>query len=262
MDIPAFDWPVASFPQLKYPLEDNIEYNKQEEAKCLEEVSKILKSVKGIAGMIVEPIQAEGGDNWASPEFFRELRKISSKNDVSFIVDEVQTGVGATGHFWAHDAWNLDQQPDAVTFSKKMQAAGFYHNIDLRPNEGYRNFNTWMGDPIRVLEAGVIIKEVKDKHLVENAKITGNYLKNGLNDLWKKYPSFISNVRGQGTFLALDTPSPSKQGELLTAMRQRGVEATGCGTQSIRFRPSLVFGPKHASIVLNVLDDSVKAVNK
>jgi len=262
MDIPAFNWPVASFPKLKYPLENNVEYNTNEEAKCLAEVENILKNVNGVAGMIVEPIQAEGGDNWASPDFFRKLRDIAFKKDVAFIVDEVQTGVAATGKFWAHEHWNLQTPPDAVTFSKKMQAAGFYHSMKLRPSEGYRNFNTWMGDPIRALEAGVIIQEVKDKHLVENANITGKYLKDGLLDIQKKYSSFVSNVRGQGTFLALDTPSPAKQGELLNTLRQKGVEATGSGSQSLRFRPSLVFAPKHASIVLNILEDSIKVINK
>jgi len=58
-----------------------------------------------VAGMIVEPIQAEGGDNWASPRFFQGLRKITKELDVALIVDEVQTGVCATGKFWAHEHW-------------------------------------------------------------------------------------------------------------------------------------------------------------
>lgn len=58
-----------------------------------------------VAGVIVEPIQAEGGDNWASPDFFRGLREITKELDVALIVDEVQTGVCATGKFWAHEHW-------------------------------------------------------------------------------------------------------------------------------------------------------------
>jgi len=70
-----------------------------------------------------------------------------------------------------------------VTFSKKMQSAGFYHNIEYRPSEGYRNFNTWMGDPVRVLLMKAIIKEINDKHLLQNVQITGSYLKDGLLEL-------------------------------------------------------------------------------
>jgi len=70
----------------------------------------------------------------------------------------------------------------------------------------------------------------------------------------------LSNVRGQGTFLAIDLPSPAKQGQILSELRQRGVEATGCGSQSLRFRPSLVFQPKHAALLLGILDDTIKAM--
>ena len=77
-----------------------------------------------VAGVIVEPIQSEGGDNHASPNFFKGLRAITRKHNVLLIVDEVQTGVGATGKFWAHEHWNMDEPPDMVTFSKKAQTAG------------------------------------------------------------------------------------------------------------------------------------------
>lgn len=102
------------------------------------------KSTKPIAAVIIEPILAEGGDKSASPSFFRSLRSIARKHQVYFIVDEVQTGVGATGTFWAHEQWELDSPPDFVTFSKKMQAAGVFHTEETRPNAPYRNYNTWM----------------------------------------------------------------------------------------------------------------------
>lgn len=81
---------------------------------------------------------AEGGDNHASPAFFRGLQEITKKHNVSFIVDEVQTGLGATGKIWAHEHWGLQTPPDFVTFSKKVQAAGFYHKKESRANLPYR----------------------------------------------------------------------------------------------------------------------------
>merc|ERR1712232_1469032 len=98
----------------------------------------------------------------------RQLRNISKDNDVLFIVDEVQTGVGVTGKFWAHEHWNLDDPPDAVTFSKKMQAAGFFYGDSLEIKQGYRNFNTWLGDPVRAFVCREIIKEIENNHLIEN----------------------------------------------------------------------------------------------
>lgn len=93
IDIPSFDWPIASFPQYKYPLEENVRENQAEDARCLAEVEELIvdynKRQKYVAGLIVEPIQSEGGDNEASPEFFQQLRKITKKHGVAMLIDEV-----------------------------------------------------------------------------------------------------------------------------------------------------------------------------
>lgn len=170
LDIPSFNWPQATFPRLKYPLEENVEANKKEEACRLDEVEDIIKTWNcPIAAVVVEPIQSEGGDNHASPEFFQGLRKVTQKHSVLLIVDEVQTGIGATGKFWAHDYWGLESPPDMVTFSKKAQTAGYYFgNPLLRPNLPYRQFNTWMGDPVRAMLFRAIIQEIEKHDLVKN----------------------------------------------------------------------------------------------
>ena len=122
LDIPAFDWPQASFPALKYPLEQHAEENAREEQRCLDEVENIITTFHSPpAAVVIEPIQSEGGDNHASAAFFRGLRALTRRHNTLLIVDEVQTGVGATGKFWAHEHWGLDDPPDMVTFSKKAQ---------------------------------------------------------------------------------------------------------------------------------------------
>jgi 4-aminobutyrate aminotransferase/(S)-3-amino-2-methylpropionate transaminase len=174
LDIPAFDWPVADFPNLVHPIEANSSENAREELRCLEQVESILTDrSKNVAAVVVEPIQSEGGDNHASPEFFRGLREITKKHDIVFIVDEVQTGLGATGKTWAHEHWGLPKgsEPDIVTASKKLQSgaylpmqdrileqlltippgAWYYSNPGLRPKTAYRQFNTWIGDPVRAV---------------------------------------------------------------------------------------------------------------
>jgi len=145
LDIPAFDWPQAPFPMTKYPLDQFADENAREEQRCLAETERLIKEYHNPpAAIVIEPVQSEGGDNHASPAFFRGLREITRRHDVLMIVDEVQTGVGATGKFWAHEHWGLTDAPDMVTFSKKAQAAGYYYgNNELRPNKPYRQFNTW-----------------------------------------------------------------------------------------------------------------------
>lgn len=122
---PAFPWLMSPFPQLKYPLRDHEEHNRGEESRCLEAFRNILKN-NDVAGVIAEPIPGEGGDIEVSNGFFREMFRITREFNVTLIVDEVQTGMGATGKFWAHEHWGEDVQPDIVTWGKKFQTGGFH----------------------------------------------------------------------------------------------------------------------------------------
>ncbi|KAK6866123.1 4-aminobutyrate aminotransferase [Apiospora arundinis] len=238
LDIPAFDWPQATFPLLKYPLEEHVEENAKAEADSIAE--------------------SEGGDNHASPAFFRKLREVTAKHNVLLIVDEVQTGVGATGKFWAHDHWDLPSPPDMVTFSKKAQTAGYYFgNPELRPNKPYRQFNTWMGDPARCLLFRAIIDEVQRLDLVANTAKVGDYLFGKLEELAKKYPEEFKNLRGKnrGTFIAFDNPN---RDQFIAKVKKLGVNIGGSGVSAVRLRPMLIFEKQHADILLETLE---KAVN-
>jgi 4-aminobutyrate aminotransferase / (S)-3-amino-2-methylpropionate transaminase len=84
LDVPTLDWPVATFPAYKYPLEENEEYNRNEDMKCLKKVEELIdyyanEKKKPVAGIVIEPIQSEGGDNHASPFFFQNLQAIAKK---------------------------------------------------------------------------------------------------------------------------------------------------------------------------------------
>ncbi len=260
LDIPAFDWPQASFPHLKYPLTEHANENAKEEARCLAETEDLIKNFHNpVAAVVVEPVQSEGGDNHASPAFFRGLRDITKKHNVVFIVDEVQTGVGATGKFWAHDHWNLAEPPDMVTFSKKAQTAGYYFaNMEFRPNKPYRQFNTWMGDPARAILFRAIIQEIERLNLVENTAHVGDYLYSGLERLSQKYPNEIQNLRGQGqgTFIAWDSP---RRDDFLKRAKGLGVNIGGSGDRAVRLRPMLIFQKHHANILLEATEKLVSA---
>ncbi|KAJ5317876.1 hypothetical protein N7508_002384 [Penicillium antarcticum] len=256
LDIPAFDWPQATFPQLKYPLEDHVQENAAEEQRCLAEVEQLIKEFHNpVAAVMVEPIQSEGGDNHASPAFFQGLRDITKRTNVLFIVDEVQTGV-----VLGPRPLEPVLPPDMVTFSKKAQTAGYYYgNPALRPNKPYRQFNTWMGDPARALIFRGIINEVERLGLVENTRITGDYLYGGLERLAEKYPQHFQNLRGknQGTFIAWDTP---KRDQLVAKAKSFGINIGGSGASAVRLRPMLVFQKHHADILLEKLEQIIQAV--
>ncbi|EMG51021.1 gatA 4-aminobutyrate aminotransferase [Candida maltosa Xu316] len=258
LDIPAFPWPKAPFPELKYPLAEFEAENRAEEQRCLDALESIIETAPTkVAAIIVEPVQSEGGDNHATSFFFQGLRDITKKHEVLFIVDEVQTGVGASGKMWAHEHWNLTSPPDMVTFSKKFQAAGFYFsNPDLQPKLPYRQFNTWCGDPSKAILARGIYQEIVKHNLVDKTAQIGDYLYKNLTTILSKYPHIVSNLRGEnfGTFIAWDCVDANVRNKILLDARKLGLNMGGCGDYSIRLRPTLVFEKKHADIFLGILE--------
>lgn len=259
LDFPAFDWPVVPFPANRFPLDAHVDENRAIEARSLEVIEKLLRDAHGtIAGLIVEPIQGEGGDRHASPAFFRSLRALLTKYEAAFIVDEVQTALGATGTFWAHDQWHLEDPPDVVTWSKKFQLGGLHLRADFVPSEAYRLFNTFLGDPLRAAQAEVILDVVARDGLVDHTRRTGELLVAGLTDLSTRYPSLFSQPRGAGTFAAVDVRDTATRDRILDGVRQIGLEAGGSGDRSIRFRPALVFGARHVAEAMERFDAVAK----
>ncbi|XP_038215218.1 4-aminobutyrate aminotransferase, mitochondrial [Zerene cesonia] len=262
LDCPAFDWPVAPFPRYKYPLDQHQSENQHEDAKCLEQVEDVIekynKNGNPVAGMIVEPIQSEGGDYEASPEFFQNLQKICHKKGVALIIDEVQTGCGPTGKMWCYEHFNLPTPPDVVTFSKKMLTGGFYYNTDFKAPHAYRIFNTWMGDPGKLILLEKVLNVMKKQNLLSVVNESGKVLKEGLHQLENEFPHLINSVRGRGTFLSFNGSSAECRDKINTDLKKNGVLSGVCGEVAIRLRPALIFEPKHAAIYLDILRKTLK----
>ncbi|XP_072386731.1 4-aminobutyrate aminotransferase, mitochondrial-like [Diabrotica undecimpunctata] len=266
LDVPSFaHWPIATFPMYKYPLEENRRENEEIDNKCLEEVEDLIEMQKKtcpVAGLIIEPIQSEGGDNHASPEFFQKLQKICKKNGVAYIIDEVQTGCGPTGKFWCHEHFNLPNPPDIVTFSKKMQMAGFFHSDEITVKHPSRIFNTWMGDPGKTILLEAILEVIKTQNLLDQVNRTGKRLFEGLEQLQKEFPDMLHSLRGRGTFIAINAKGSELRDNIIKNLKKNGVQSGGCGTESIRHRPALIFKEHHADIYLDILRNVVKDLSK
>lgn len=262
MDVPAFDWPAAEPPMYKYPLDscEHKGYNFQQDLKSLADVERLIQKWKDEKGMevcciVVEPILAEGGDVHLSPNFAQKLRKLTSDLGIYLIIDEVQTGVASSGSFWAHE--QLGVVPDYVTFAKKMLSCGFYYNHDLNLKTPFRHFNTWMGDPVRLLLSQKMVAVIQQDRLSEQAARVGQYLRKKLEELGKEdttHPVGILNVRGRGTLCAFDLPTVQIRDRLLQVLRNKyGVNQGPCGEATVRFRPSLYFEEKHVNVYIDAL---------
>ena len=174
-----------------------------------------------------------------------------------FLIDEVQTGLGATGKLWAHEHFNLPHSPDLMTFAKKMQIGGYYYREELQ-TAPYRIFNTWLGDPTRILFLEATLEAMNRDKLIDLNRETGVYILSGLKQLCNQYPHLIANARGLGTFCAYDCVSTAMRDELVNKMKNKGIQCGPSGDFSFRLRPSLTFTPKHADIFLDRLDQCLK----
>ncbi|CAJ0580431.1 unnamed protein product, partial [Mesorhabditis spiculigera] len=262
VDMPVLDYPIGNYPRYKYPLAENKEYNAKQDRDCLadaeEKINIWKKKGNDVAAVIVEPIQSEGGDHYGSPQFFQGLRDLTKKYGIVFIVDEVQTGGGTTGEWWAHSHWNLDSPPDIVSFSKKLITGGYYYAEHLRIKEPQRIYNTWCGDPTKVLLLEAAVKVIKENKLIEKNREVGKLFQKELLQLQNDFPELLSRARGLSTFAAIDLPTMALRDKAIAKATNNGLHCGGCGERSLRFRPSLVYEKKHLDLTFELLRKTLK----
>jgi L-lysine 6-transaminase len=260
---PKFDWPRADNPKLRYPLEKYAEENKEREEKAVAQIRDIVaRDAKDIACIIIEPVQGEGGDNHFSTSFFHTLRKICDENEILLVFDEVQSGVGLTGKFWAHQ--HYDVKPDIISFGKKSQVCGILAGprIDEVQNnvfvESSRLNSTWGGNLVDMMRFTYILEIIEKEDLVQNAAEMGDVLQKELRDIQVAYPDLISNVRGLGLMCAFDLRDGKKRDDFISRMWENKVMILPCGDHSVRFRPHLNISKKEietgVSVIKKVLD--------
>jgi len=257
-------WPIADFPRYKYPLEYFFNENEKEDLRCLATVEELFYTYarigRDVAGVVVEPIQSDGGDHHGSPRFFQELQSIVKKNGAAFLIDEAQTGGGITGKFWCHEYFDLYHPVDFVTFSKELLVGGYYSLPEFRPSGEYRTLNSQLDDPFKFILLEKVIDVIKRDHLLENATATGEVLLEGLIYLSRIYPQLISNVRGCGMLCTFDCVSTEKRDWMIEMLKNQGIHSGACGLHSIRLRPSLVFQVKHVDIFLDSLEHTLNEI--
>jgi L-lysine 6-transaminase len=257
MYFPKFDWIKVNNPKIEFPLnQENIDDLIKREQDSLNQIKLAFKSFKDdIACIILEPIQGEGGDNHFRSEYLQELKSLCLENDAMLIFDEVQTGVGITGSWWAFQ--QLDVLPDIIAFGKKMQTCGILvgNRIDeVKENVFHtssRINSTWGGNLVDMVRITKYLEIIEEENLVENAKIQGEYLLNKLKNIKSKK---ITNIRGRGLFVAFDV-NPDFRKELLSNFMQNGLILLACGKKSIRFRPPL-------NVSKSEIDEAISIISK
>jgi len=264
--VPRFPWPRVENPGLRFPVTPEVERDVvAAEQRALDQVEKAFaENPDDIAAILIEPIQAEGGDIHFRPEFLRALQGKARQHEAFFVLDEVQTGVGITGKMWAHEHFGLE--PDAVAFGKKMQVCGCMvgPRVDEEPENVFkvssRINSTWGGGLTDMVRFARYLEVIDEDGLVENARVVGSDLLRGLRQVESEFSGLLSNTRGLGLMIALDLPTPELRNKVHEAMIEAGLLLLACGVRSIRFRPALNITRAEAYQGLDILRTALKKV--
>ncbi len=255
-DFPKFDWPRVSNPKLSFPVdEDAVE---RAEARAVAEIeAAFAKDPHGIAAILIEPIQSEGGDHHFRPEFMQALRVLADEHEALLVFDEVQTGMGITGTMWAFE--QLGMVPDIVAFGKKSQVCGVM--VGPRIDEVEKNVfrvssrinSTWGGNLVDMVRCARYLEIIEEEELVESSARVGETFLGLLHGVQAEFPETVSNARGRGLLLAFDLPDTATRSAVRQKCWGEGLATLACGPRSLRFRPSLIFSDDDADRAVDIL---------
>lgn len=258
---PKFDWPRIINPKLHFPItEENLIATIAIENQALVQINEaISKNPTDVACLIIESIQAEGGDNHFRKEFFQELRRICDEHDILLILDEVQTGIGMTGKMWCYEHYDII--PDIIAFGKKTQVCGILANrekIDrVEKNvfkESSRINSTFGGNLVDMVRFKLILEVIEKENLVAKADEMGKYLLQQITKLVEEHPR-LSNPRGKGLLCAFDFDTVENRDAFINKTMENKLLILGCGEKSVRFRP-------HLTVTVEDIDKTFEIVRK
>jgi L-lysine 6-transaminase len=263
---PKFPWPRIDNPKLRFPVTAEVLRDVQAaEQQALDQVRKAFADhPDDVAAIIIEPIQAEGGDNHFRPEFLQSLQRIADENECFFIVDEVQTGVGLTGRMWAHEHFGL--RPDAMSFGKKTQVCGCLvgPKVDQEPENVFkvasRINSTFGGNLTDMVRFGRYLEVIEEERLLDNARTVGAQVLAGLQGLQEELGGLMSNARGRGLMIAFDLPTPEQRDRAHKRIIEEGLLLLTCGTRSIRFRPPLNLAAAEADTAVGLMRQALRSL--
>ena len=216
--------------------------------------------VSDACAVILEPIQAEGGIIVPPTDYLRAVRELCTRNGTLLIFDEVQTGVGRTGTWFAHQQENCT--PDIMSLAKGL-AGGVPIGAIVANEEAAKGFvplegepathaSTFGGNPLACAAALAVIETIEKEALIEHCKKMGELLGAGLQRLVEKYPAVALEARGRGLLRGL---AVAKDAPGLTARcREKRLLLSIAGTSTLRFVPALTIKREHIEDALTIVD--------
>ncbi|HEY4899418.1 MAG TPA: acetyl ornithine aminotransferase family protein [Terriglobales bacterium] len=238
-------------------------------ARYIEE--KLFKTVlapEEVAAIFVEPIQGEGGYVVAPTVFMQELRRICDRHGILLVADEVQSGMGRTGKWWAIEHTGVE--PDIVCSAKGI-ASGMPLGVTIAKADVMdwvpgSHASTFGGNPVSIA-AALATLDVLEREGVKNAEIVGKHIMERIAE-WPRTLDLVGDVRGRGLMIGIEivtdkkarTPGAAERDLIVEKAFERGVLLLGCGPNTIRLAPPLIVSKEQADIALDVLEECIKLV--
>lgn len=212
-----------------------------------------------VAGVIVEPIQGEGGILPAQVEWLTALRQRCTAVGAALIYDEIQCGLFRTGHMWCHSAMPVEAHPDMVTMAKPL-ANGFpIGAVLMRPHIAHAiaagdHGTTFGGGPLTCRIAHHVLGRLGEPRMKEHIDSVSTYLFERLERISEAFSDMVSAPRGRGLIVGISMRSAPWAGEVVRLARERGVLFLTAGSDAVRFVPSLIVERAHIDEAMDVLE--------
>ena len=207
------------------------------------------------AGIMIEPIQGEGGIRPADHQFLRDLRTFCDEAGLLLMFDEVQTGVGRTGRLWAHQ-WS-GVEPDVISSAKGL-GGGFPIGACLATAEASKGIipgthgSTFGGNPLAAACANAVLDVVLEDGFLERVIKMGELIEKELTNLVLQYPKVIKSVRGKGMMWGLKCEVPNS--EIVAKALDRGLLTVPAGENVVRFLPPLIADESHVREAVVIIE--------
>src|SRR5467141_3210532 len=220
----------------------------------IEELFATVAPPESVAAVFVEPIQGEGGYLVPPDDFLPRLRELTKKHGILLVADEVQSGMGRTGHLLAVEHW--DVEPDIVCLAKGIASGlplgAFIARAEQMNWPPGSHGSTFGGNPI-ACSAGLGTLDLLEEGLMENAERVGAVLQDGLREIAATHDK-VTDVRGKGLMIGLELKTPDQAAQLVQSAFERGLLLLTAGTRAVRLCPPLVLDSEEAATGLEIIE--------
>jgi len=235
---------------------------------------KLFKTIlppEEVAAIFIEPVQGEGGYVIAPTPFMQELRRICDKHGILLVVDEVQSGVGRTGKWWAIEHTGV--QPDIICSAKGiasgMPLGVMMSRADIMDWVPGSHASTFGGNPVCIAAALATLDVIEKENLLANSAAVGSHMLKRMAD-WPKKHRIVGDVRGRGLMIGVEMVKDQKTKEYGAEFRdkvvelsfERGILFLGCGPSTVRIAPPLIVTKDEADAAMDALEESIEIVSK